>query len=108
MLDIARESTITLSQAAALLPPGRNGARPTLGCLLRWVLHGAKSPTGERVRLEAVRLGGRWITSRESLNRFAQKLTPPLEGEAPPAPRTPSQRRRASEAAARELEKMGL
>jgi hypothetical protein len=27
------------------------------------------------VRLEAVRLGGRWLTSREALQRFADRLT---------------------------------
>jgi len=107
MLNITAESTITLAQAAALLPRGRNGARVTLGCVLRWVLQGAKSPTRERIRLEAVRLGGRWVTSREALNRFAQRLTPQL-GDEPPAPlRTANQRRRASERAARELEQMG-
>src|SRR5262249_14589463 len=108
MLDVTTESTITLVQAAAMLPPGRNGARPTLGCLVRWILCGAKSPTGERVRLEAVRVGARWITSREALNRFAQRLTPQLDGEAPAAPRTSGERRKASERAARELEQMGI
>jgi len=108
MLDITCESTPSLAQAANLLPPGRGGARPTLGCDLRWVLKGAKSPSGELVRLEAIRLGGRWLTSREALQRFAERLTPSLDGEPPAAPRTANQRRQASERAARELEGMGI
>jgi len=108
MIELTTESTLSLSQAANLLPPGRGGARPTLGCVLRWILKGAKSPSGDLVRLEAIRLGGRWLTSREALQRFAERLTPRLEGKPVPAPRTPNQRRRASEAAARELEKMGV
>jgi hypothetical protein len=108
MLDITSESTLTLAQAAALLPRGRNGARPPLGCLLRWVLQGSKSPSGERVRLEAIRLGGRWVTSRETLQRFAERLTPQLGDEPPARPRTANQRWRASERAGLELDRMGV
>jgi hypothetical protein len=111
-IDVTSESTLTLDQAAALLPPGRNGAHPTLGCMLRWVLDGANAvgpdgkPTGERIRLEAIRMGGRWLTSREALNRFADRLTPRLDGQAPtPDTRSPTKRRRASDHADDELEK---
>jgi hypothetical protein len=76
MIDIASETTLSLTQAARLLPPGRRGQPVTLSCLLRWVLEGAKAPDGARVRLEALRVGGRWITSREAIQRFAVALTP--------------------------------
>jgi hypothetical protein len=33
----------------------------------RWVTNGAKGPGGRVVKLEAVRVGGRWITSRAAL-----------------------------------------
>jgi hypothetical protein len=106
-IDLTTEATVSLSQAARLLPPGR-GERPvTLSCLLRWILRGARSPSGERVRLEAVRLGGRWLTSREALQRFAEALTPRLADTQPP-PRAPAARQRASERAARQLEKLGI
>jgi hypothetical protein len=29
--------------------------------------------------LEATRLGGRWVTSKEALQRFAERLTPDLD-----------------------------
>jgi hypothetical protein len=104
MLDITAESTISLTQAARLLPPGRRGRPASLSCLLRWVLVGARAPSGERVRLEAVRLGGRWLTSREALQRFAEALTPPLgDTTASPPHRSPTARRRASERADAQL-----
>jgi hypothetical protein len=80
MIDLSAETPISLAQAARLLPPGRNGRPVTLGCVLRWILRGAKAPDGHRVHLEAVRLGGRWLTSKEGLQRFAEALTPTLGG----------------------------
>ena len=108
MIELTCESVISLSQAADLLPPGRGGARPTLSCILRWILKGARSPSGELVRLEALRIGGRWVTSREALQRFAEALTPQLSGSPGSTPRSVSKRRQASELAARDLERLGL
>jgi hypothetical protein len=76
--------------------------------VLRWVLDGARGPSGERVRLEAARLGGRWLTSLEALRRFSERLTPSVGGDDPAAPRSPARRRRASEQAAKELGKAGI
>ena len=108
MIDLTCESVLSLTQATQLLPPGRGGARPTLSCILRWILKGARSPSGELVRLEALRIGGRWVTSREALQRFAEALTPQLNGHAAPPPRSTAKRRRASERAAKELERLGI
>jgi hypothetical protein len=108
MIDVTSESTISLVQAARLLPPGR-GERPvTLSCLLRWVLQGARGPDSSRIRLEALRLGGRWVTSREALQRFAERLTPAGDTPTSPPPRTARQRQRASERAAQNLDKIGI
>ncbi len=107
MIDLTTESPLSLSQAARLLPPGCGNRPVTLSCLLRWVLRGARAPSGELVRLEAVRLGGRWVTSREALQRFAEALTPRLSDK-PPSPRTPAARERASARAAEQLEKLGV
>jgi hypothetical protein len=108
VIDLATETKIPLSVAANETPPSRNGKRTHLSTILRWILRGAKAPDGSRVRLEAVRLGGRWLTSREALQRFAERLTPSLGGEALTAPRSPASRRRASEAAGAELERRGV
>jgi hypothetical protein len=107
-IDLFSESMLALSQAARLLPPGRRGRPVSLSCVLRWVLDGVPGQDGGRVRLEAVRLGGRWVTSREALQRFAERLTPRLDSEPIPAPRTHVQRDRAAARAARELDKAGI
>jgi hypothetical protein len=107
MIDLSSESTLSLAQAARLLPAGRKGRPVTLSCVLRWVLRGAKAPDGKVVRLEALRLGGRWLTSREALQRFAERLTPQVESQSQ-LPRTPDQRQRASERAAKQLERLRI
>jgi hypothetical protein len=109
VLDLATESTLSLAAAARLVPPARGGKRTHLSTLLRWIVRGAKAPDGSPVRLEAIRLGGRWLTSREALQRFVERLTPDLDTVATvPTPRTPGRRQRASERAAQQLEKMGV
>lgn len=110
MLDITSESTLSLNQATKLLPAGRLGRPVSLGCVLRWILDGTKTSSGERVRLEALRLGGRWVTSREALQRFAEALTPSFDTPTaiPSTSRTPGRRQRASDHAAAELEKIGI
>jgi hypothetical protein len=106
--DILSETVLSLATAAAELPPARNGKRCHLSTLLRWGLKGLKSPDGTLVRLEMVRLGARWVTSREALTRFSNRLTPRLDKPDTPTPRAPADRRRASERAAKELESLGI
>jgi hypothetical protein len=105
---ILSETTMSLSQAAKRLPSGRRGAPVSLACVLRWVLQGARGPAGARVRLEAVRLGGRWLTSLEALARFAQALTPATADSQSSPIRTLRQRRKRAERAERELEQLGI
>ena len=109
MIDLTTEPPVPLAEAVKLIPPARSGKRTHLSTLLRWILTGAKAPDGTRVKLEAVRLGGRWMTSREALQRFAEALTPSLsDTPALPIPRAPTARRRASERAEAELNKLDI
>jgi hypothetical protein len=108
MFDTTTEKPIPLAEATKLIPPGRQGKRTHLSTLLRWILSGARNPAGDRVRLQAVRIGGRWMTSRESLQRFAEALTPLTDQPTPATPRTPTARQRASERAAAELDRIGI
>jgi hypothetical protein len=111
VIDLAVEQPIPLKAACPLVPAARGGKKTHLSTLLRWILIGARGPSGEPVRLEAVRLGGRWMTTREALQRFAERLTPRLDSDtaqAPAAPRTPTTRGRAAERAGRELERQGI
>lgn len=109
MLDLTTEAPIPLAEAAKIVPPGRAGKKTHLSTLLRWIVHGAKDPAGNLIKLEALRLGGRWMTSREALQRFAERLTPPLDAvPRAEAPRPPSARSKAAERAGRELERIGI
>ena len=106
--QLLAEKLIGLYEAARRLPPGRGGRPVSFSCVLRWITTGIPGPDGKRVKLEAARLGGRWLTSEEALARWAERLTPRLDGEPALAPRSPAKRSKAAEGATRELEKMGI
>ena len=102
-IDLVTEQTFPLADAAKFLPHGRKGKPIHFITVLRWVVDGALSLTGKRIHLEAVRLGNRWLTSREALERFAELLTPRINGKEQPAGKTAGRHKRA----AAKLEKMG-
>jgi hypothetical protein len=109
MIDLIQENPISLQEATRSLPPaGRRGGPMHISCLLRWITQGAKAPDGSRVRLEAIRMGGRWITSRQALQRFAEALTPRLVPETAPPSRTERQRERDIRAAEQRLQAAGI
>jgi hypothetical protein len=93
MIDLSSESLLSLADAAKLVPPARLGRPVSFQCVLRWVLEGSRAPDGRAVKLEALRVGGRWVTSREALQRFAEALTPQPDHNADAAS-TPRQGRR--------------
>jgi hypothetical protein len=108
MLDLTAETPIPLEAACRLIPPARGAKRCHLSTLVRWIHTGVRAPDGQRVRLEAIRLGARWCTSREAIQRFAEALTPHLDTHAAlSSARTPRQARRASERAGQELAESG-
>jgi hypothetical protein len=105
--ELLEERTISLAAAARMLPPGRRGRPVTISCVLRWVIDGVKTPAGV-VRLQAVRVGSRWVTSVEALERFADRQTPQFENVQHEAPRTGTARQRAAERAFQQLRKLGI
>jgi hypothetical protein len=98
MIDLMSENVLGLIEAAKRLPKGRRGRPVTLSCILRWILEGTLGPDGTKVRLEAIRLGGRWVTSEQALQRFAEQLTPVVGVTSLPAPRSPKRTKRAERA----------
>jgi hypothetical protein len=108
-IDLEIERTIPLTQAAGHLPKGRADRAVSFSTVLRWVLRGARGPDGTRIRLEAVRLGGRWVTSIEAIQRFADALTPNLStADGKGVRKATTRRQRACDAAARKLQEMGV
>jgi hypothetical protein len=79
MLNLRIERPISLTAAAALVPPARGGKQTHRSTILRWIKNGAKAPRGKVVRLEGTILGCRWFTSEAALQRFTDQLTPRFE-----------------------------
>lgn len=106
---LADEPLISLGQAAKKFPGSRGADRLHPATISRWIVRGVVAPDGRRVRLEALRVGHRWLTSSGALARFADALAHALAAgqDAPAAARTPTQRQRASERAEEELRKLG-
>ncbi|RIK74926.1 MAG: hypothetical protein DCC68_22150 [Planctomycetota bacterium] len=95
-IDSTVEEPILLADAAKLLP-----SRPHVSTLWRWFQRGVKGH-----RLETLVVGGKRYTSREALQRFADRLTAASTGE-PTSARTPRQRQRQIEQAEAELARSG-
>ncbi len=110
--EIADGQGEPLTRLARRVPTYRSDNTPTsLSCLVRWVLTGVKLPNGARIRLEAARLSGRWISTPAALARFIQAQTPALgsgESKNTTTTRTLSARQRAIERADRELAAAGI
>src|SRR5262249_43561425 len=105
------ECLLSLAQAARKIPPYR-GNRTNPSTIFRWICIGVKMPDGHVLKLEGLRLAGRWLTSEEALQRFlaAQNAVCHPDPDSPPIStiRTPNQRLRASQKAADQLEEMGI
>lgn len=96
------ETVIDLKhQAPAHLGMSRNGRPVHYSFLIRGVTKGVNGH-----KLEAARIGKRWVTSVEAIQRWAERQT---DGHGPEAARrTAATRRRADADAERELKRRGL
>lgn len=100
--EIAAGEGVYLSAAARLFPSHRRG-RPVSGsCLYRWITEGVRLDDGQRLRLEAARIAGRWVTSRAAIKRFIERQTPRCDADLS-AIRTPTRRMRDQQQAAAAL-----
>jgi hypothetical protein len=110
LTEIQSGGGLSLSAAGRMFPAHRGEGTVDPSTVFRWVTRGAKTPGGQAVKLEAVRVGGRWLTSRAAVARFVQALTSAADSSPQtPAPerRTPAACLKASERAGRELKKRG-
>jgi hypothetical protein len=100
-----------MSFAAVSREYGQSGGAPiNASTPFRWATKGVKTSDGRTIKLEAVKLGSRWITSKEAVERFVARTTaasmPPEDNS--PAPRSPAARDRAATAAEAELDALGV
>jgi hypothetical protein len=109
VIDLTSEKALGLDEICKILPPSRGAKKTSFTTVLRWIQKGARAANGQVVRLEALRLGCKWISTREAVQRFALKLTEGATSDAPNAtPRTPGRRQRAAEQAGQQLTSMGI
>jgi hypothetical protein len=104
---LENETVLTLADAAAKLPK-MHGKRPHIATLWRWITYGIRG-----VRLESRRLGGRFVTSIEALDRFGKALAEashrvPASTSPRKVERLPTARRKAIDQARRRLEAAGI
>jgi hypothetical protein len=105
---ILAESQLGLAAAARAFPGFRGAGTIAPSTIFRWITKGVTIPSGNRVRLEAARLGHRWVTSKEALARFAEVLTAAALPTGDVAIRSPSVRQRDNDRAEKELDEMGI
>ena len=107
MLDISTEQLIALKDVAKRIP-GRGGRPTNFATIWRWIMKGSIAPGGNRVRLRAARIGGKWVTSIEAVQEFLQALTPRFGEEPPNLVRSATKRKTADERASKQLEEAGI
>jgi ATP:corrinoid adenosyltransferase len=108
--EIQTGSGISLSTTSKMFPNHRGKGTADPSTVFRWVTKGTKTMVGKFVKLEAVRVGGRWLTSKEAVVRFVAALTSAATPTASNNPNTNprnSARQKESEEAAKLLEQMG-
>jgi hypothetical protein len=103
--EVAAGDVITMPQVARRCASTRQSKPVHPSTPLRWVLDGVKTPDGRRVKLEACRCGGRWVTSSAAFQRFVEAQTPYLDTEPAPRTTTPTQAANRAERAGKELER---
>jgi hypothetical protein len=100
MIDIGSETLISLKDAAARIPSSRAGRPTHPATILRLI---------QERKLEGIRLGGRWLTSIEALQRYAEHETRAALGEQVSTAPVLSKRRRAEiDRAEREAASIGI
>lgn len=82
MLSLQSESIVSLTEATTHLPRRRRGKKPNVATLYRWASRGCRG-----IVLETIQIGGTRCTSREALQRFAERLTAAVASGSPQSPK---------------------
>jgi hypothetical protein len=94
------------------LPTSRPGGSPHIASAIRWCTKGVRARDGSRIRLQAIKMPGGWLSRDAWMNEFFDALTADRVLAAGPSeqslPRTSAQRRRAIARADRALDLAGI
>lgn len=106
---ILTEGPQGLAALAAAIPSHRRDSHLTPQALWRWAVRGIRLADGRVVRLETVRVAGRYLSSRAAVERFVRAQSEPTDPTPlPAASRSPARRQRASDRAAEQLDAAGI
>ncbi len=92
-IDPRHEELIPLTQVPKQilwLPKGKSGKRLDCSTPIRWFTNGLLDPSGKRIHLRAIRIGGRLCTTERALIDFFDALTP-THLDAAPVTRSPDE-----------------
>lgn len=109
-MTTASDPLLPVSEIVARLPGSRGARRVHPATVTRWIVSGCAARDGTRVWLAATRVGSRWLVRESDLEAFFAALgagTSTNSTPCTPAVRTPAARRKAGEAAAAALKKLG-
>jgi hypothetical protein len=108
--EIQTGQGLSISAAGRGFPGHRGNNSIDPSTIFRWIKKGARAVDGTVVKLAALRVGGRWLTSKSAVARFVEALTAaadPGENSSAPMLRSPTERQRASVRAAAFLKSKG-
>jgi Protein of unknown function (DUF1580) len=72
--QLTTEDLISVAQLARSLPPGPSNKPVSPSTVWRWITRGVGG-----CKLEAIRVGGRFLTSRQAVQRWSMALTRHLQ-----------------------------
>jgi hypothetical protein len=102
MISVNDEHILTFSQLAKRLPRRRRDRPTSPSTVHRWRSRGVRG-----VRLEAVRIGGTWVTSLEAYERFCHAVTANTGGKVQVSP-TEEQERDSTDQVNQQLDELGI
>jgi hypothetical protein len=105
---LIEEGPIGMSAAAKLCGSFRQGKPTRAGTVARWCMRGTKLGDGRVLKLESFRLNDRLCTSKQALIRFIRAQNEPAMASELPAIQTAAARSRQAQAAAAELDALGI
>jgi hypothetical protein len=106
--EIIAGDSLTFAQAAACVPAFRGEGTSTVSRISRWAKTGAKTVGGCVVKLEVARFGSGVLTSKAALERFIAALnSTDTPAATTPKKLTPSEQRKAADAANKRLTAAG-
>jgi len=107
---LLNEELIGLSALAKKVPSHRHAGKRgiTAVAVWRWVVQGVRAHDGRIVKLETVKLAGRYLTSWAAFQRFIEAQSPQQTNVLPTPARSPGKRARAARKATAELQAAGF